>query len=89
MMEQPSDRQLRKVLVGSVVSAKVPKTVVVTVEWQKEHPLYRKRIKRTSRLMAHDENGICQEGDVVKIMECRPISRRKSWRVVEVIKRQE
>jgi small subunit ribosomal protein S17 len=88
-METTESRNTRRTMVGTVVSAKALKTVVVSIVWQKEHPLYRKRIKRTTRIMAHDENSECQENDVVKIMECRPISRHKSWRVVEVLKRQE
>jgi small subunit ribosomal protein S17 len=83
------ERKSRRVLIGTVVSAKAQKTAVISIVWQIEHPLYRKRIKRTTRLMVHDENGICKEGDVVQIMECRPISRHKSWRVVKVEKRQE
>jgi len=82
-------RKSRRVLIGTVVSAKAQKTAVISIEWQIEHPLYRKRIKRTTRLMAHDEKGICKEGDVVRIMECRPLSKHKSWRVVSVVKRQE
>ena len=89
MTEATPERKSRKVLIGTVVSAKAQKTAVVSIVWQKEHPLYRKRIKRTTRLMAHDELGVCKEGDVVRIMECRPISRHKSWRVVAVIKHEE
>jgi small subunit ribosomal protein S17 len=87
--EIKKERKSRRVLTGTVVSVKAQKTAVVSIEWQIEHPLYRKRIKRTTRLMAHDEEGICHEGDMVRIMECRPLSKRKSWRVVSVVKRQE
>ncbi len=78
-------RGRRKVFVGVVVSNKMDKTVVVKVERRFLHPRYGKPVVRHKKFMAHDENNICEEGDVVKIMETRPLSKRKRWRVVEII----
>jgi small subunit ribosomal protein S17 len=78
-------RGMRKTRLGKVVSDKMDKTVVVTVETLVRHPLYGKTMRRSKRLKAHDENNQCRIGDVVKIMETRPISRDKQWRVVEVV----
>lgn len=75
----------RKTLVGHVVSDKMDKTVVVVVERLTRHPLYHKIIKQTKRFMAHDEHEMCQVGDQVRIVETRPQSRHKRWRVVEII----
>jgi len=75
----------RKTQVGHVVSAKMDKTVVVAVERLTHHTLYHKTIKRTKRFMAHDEHETCQVGDRVRIVETRPLSRHKRWRVVEII----
>ena len=72
---------------GRVVSAKMAKTVVVQTERLVEHPLYRKRVKQRARYLAHDERGECGEGDRVLIIESRPISRRKRWRVSKVLKK--
>ncbi len=72
----------RRILEGKVVSDKMDKTVTVLVERRFMHPVYKKYVKMTDRYAAHDENGACKEGDVVQIEECRPISKRKSWRVV-------
>ncbi|MGU9957058.1 MAG: 30S ribosomal protein S17 [Arenicellales bacterium WSBS_2016_MAG_OTU3] len=72
---------------GSVVSDKMDKTVTVLVERRVKHPLYKKYIRRSTKLHAHDENNECREGDTVTIEECRPISKSKSWRVVEVLER--
>lgn len=77
----------RKTLVGRVVSDKMEQTVVVAVETLERHPLYHKTVKRTKRLMAHDERQECRVGDRVRIVESRPLSRRKRWRVVEIISR--
>jgi small subunit ribosomal protein S17 len=77
----------RKVRVGRVVSEKMNKTVVVAVERTVKHPLYKKYIKRTSKLYAHDEKNDVHEGDVVRVVETRPLSRLKRWRVQEVITR--
>ncbi|MFK7697354.1 30S ribosomal protein S17 [Paenibacillus sp. HJGM_3] len=83
-MEQ---RNERKVQVGKVVSDKMEKTIVVAVETYKKHDLYHKRIKYTKKFKAHDENNEAQIGDVVKIMETRPISKDKRWRLVEVVEK--
>jgi small subunit ribosomal protein S17 len=73
--------------VGRVVSNKMDKTVVVAVDYVRRHPLYRKRITRTSTFMAHDEYNQCQEGDIVRIEETRPLSARKRWIVREILQR--
>jgi small subunit ribosomal protein S17 len=73
--------------IGRVVSNKMRKSVTVAVERLIKHPVYGKFIRRTTKIMAHDEGGTCKEGDTVAIVECRPISKRKAWRVVEVITR--
>ncbi len=72
---------------GRVVSSKMLKTVTVLLERQVQHPLYGKIIRRSTKVHAHDEAGDCREGDVVRITECRPISKTKNWRVVEVVTR--
>jgi len=72
---------------GRVVSNKMNKTITVVVERRVKHPLYGKYIRRTSKFHAHDENNQCQEGDMVTIAECRPISKSKTWRLVEIIER--
>ena len=81
------ERKRRKTLRGRVVSDKMHKSVVVTIERLVKHPLYGKRIKRTSRYTAHDETNDCKEGDLVEIMETRPLSKTKRWRVTRVIER--
>jgi small subunit ribosomal protein S17 len=73
--------------IGRVVSSKMQKSVTVSVERLVRHPVYGKFIRRTTTVMAHDEEGSCREGDTVAIVECRPISKNKSWRVVEVVER--
>jgi len=83
------ERGLRKVRVGTVVSNKMQKTIVVAVENRKRHPLYGKTIRKTKKYKAHDENNVCNIGDVVKIMETRPLSKEKRWRLVEIIKKAE
>ena len=75
----------RKVMSGRVVSAKTAKTVVVEVETAKSHRRYNKIIRTTKRYMAHDEEGACHEGDLVRIEESRPLSHRKRWKVIEVV----
>lgn len=83
-MEKP--KETRKVKVGKVVSNKMDKTVVVTVVTTTRHPLYKKVIKKTTKFYAHDEKNMCQIGDWVRIMETRPLSKLKRWRVVEILK---
>ena len=80
-----TERNERKVYVGKVVSDKMDKTIVVEVSLIKQHPKYRKRINRSTRLTAHDENNIAKDGDTVKIMETRPLSKTKRFRLVEVV----
>ena len=82
-----SDRNFRKVREGLVVSDKMDKTVVVAVEDRVQHPLYGKTMRRTSRLKAHDEQNTCGVGDRVKLMETRPLSASKRWRVVEILEK--
>jgi len=77
----------RKTRVGKVVSDKMDKTIVVAVESRVPHPLYKKIIKRTYKLKAHDENNDCGSGDTVRVMETRPLSKDKRWRLVEVIEK--
>ncbi len=81
------DRNLRKVRTGKVVSDKMDKTITVAVVDNVKHPLYGKIVKRTYKLKAHDENNECKIGDRVKVMETRPLSKDKRWRLVEVIER--
>jgi small subunit ribosomal protein S17 len=81
-------RGRRKVKIGKVVSAKkMDKTVIVAVVRQVAHPLYKKYFKKTNTFMAHDEENTCNEGDTVRIMETRPLSARKRWRLVEILER--
>lgn len=82
------ERNVRKVRVGKVVSDKMNKTVVVAVERKVPHALYNKPMVSTKRFKAHDENNECQIGDTVKIVETRPLSKDKCWRVVEILERQ-
>ena len=82
-------RAFRKTRVGQVVSDKMDKTIVVAIEDSVQHPLYKKTMKRTYKLKAHDENNECGVGDTVKVMECRPLSKDKRWRLVEIIKKAE
>ena len=78
------ERNLRKVMIGKVVSDKMDKTVVVAVETSVRHKVYNKIVKRTYKLKAHDEANECKIGDTVKVMETRPLSKDKRWRVVEI-----
>ena len=80
-------RNLRKTLIGTVESNKMDKTIVVKVETSVRHPIYKKTIKRTYKLKAHDEENVCQIGDKVKVMETRPLSKDKRWRLVEVVEK--
>jgi small subunit ribosomal protein S17 len=80
-----SERNYRKVRTGKVVSDKMDKTIVVAVEEQKKHPLYGKQVLVTKKFKAHDENNTAKIGDIVKIMETRPLSKDKRWRLVEIV----
>ena len=82
-----SERALRKTRVGLVVSDKMDKTIVVAIEDSVQHPLYKKVMKNTYKLKAHDENNECKVGDKVKVMETRPLSKDKRWRLVEIIEK--
>ena len=81
------ERNLRKTRTGKVVSNKMDKTIVVAVENHVKHPLYNKIVKRTYKLKAHDEENTCNIGDIVKVMETKPISKDKRWRLVEVMEK--
>ena len=81
------ERNLRKTRTGKVVSDKMDKTIVVAVEDHVKHPLYKKIVKRTYKLKAHDENNECKVGDSVKVMETRPLSKDKRWRLVEIMEK--
>ena len=81
------ERALRKTRIGKVVSDKMDKTIVVAIQTSYKHPLYGKTMKRTFKLKAHDENNECQIGDTVKVMETRPLSKDKRWRLVEIMER--
>ena len=80
-------RNLRKTRIGKVVSNKMDKTITVAIEDHVKHPLYGKIVKKTVKFKAHDENNACDEGDTVKIMETRPLSKDKRWRLVEIIEK--
>ena len=82
-----SERNIRKVEIGKVVSDKMDKTIVVTIENSVKHPLYKKIIKQTKRLKAHDEHNECGIGDRVEIMETRPLSKDKRWRLVGIVEK--
>jgi len=81
------ERNSRKVIIGKVVSNKMDKTIVVAIEYRVKHPLYGKIVKRTYKLKAHDEENICSIGDTVKVMETRPLSKDKRWRLVEIVEK--
>jgi len=81
------ERNLRKVMIGTVTSNKMDKTIVVSVETSVKHPIYGKVVKRTYKLKAHDEENKCQIGDKVKVMETRPLSKDKRWRLVEIVEK--
>ncbi len=82
-----SGRNERKTRDGVVVSNKMDKTISVAIERRLQHPIYGKYVKKTKKLIAHDESNECQIGDVVRIMECRPLSRRKRWRLISVLEK--
>jgi len=81
------ERAFRKTIVGKVVSDKMDKTIVVAVETFVKHPLYNKRVKKTVKFKAHDEENVCKIGDTVKLMETRPLSKDKRWRMVDIVKK--
>ncbi|QGX40837.1 30S ribosomal protein S17 [Permianibacter aggregans] len=82
-----SEQTIKRTLVGKVVSNKMDKSIVVAISRQVQHPKYGKYIKRTTKLHVHDENNECREGDVVRIQEVRPMSKTKSWNLVEIVER--
>ena len=82
-----NERNLRKTMVGTVVSDKMDKTIVVAVETRVKHPIYKKTVKRTYKLKAHDEENSCKVGDTVKVMEKRPLSKDKRCRLVEIVEK--
>jgi len=79
------ERNLRKVRIGKVVSDKMDKSITLTVDRKVKHPLYGKFVQKTTKLMAHDENNECGIGDTVKVMETRPLSKNKCWRLIEIV----
>ncbi|MBL7728234.1 MAG: 30S ribosomal protein S17 [Dinghuibacter sp.] len=81
------DRNLRKTRIGVVVSNKMEKSITVAIERKVKHPIYGKFLKKTTKLHAHDEKNECSEGDIVRIMETRPLSKTKKWRLVEVVEK--
>jgi small subunit ribosomal protein S17 len=85
--ETTERRGRRKTMQGRVVSDAGQKVIIVEIETRKQHPLFKKMVKRSKRFMAHDENNECRVGDTVRIMETRPLSKRKRWRLVEVVER--
>jgi small subunit ribosomal protein S17 len=85
--EKAVTKEQQRTLTGKVVSNKMDKTVSVYIERKVKHPLYGKYLRRSTRIMVHDEDNTCNEGDVVSIAECQPLSKNKSWRLVEVVER--
>jgi len=81
------ERNLRKERIGVVTSNKMEKSIVVSIERKVKHGLYGKFVKKTSKFVAHDQENTCNEGDTVKIMETRPLSKKKNWRLIEIIER--
>ena len=86
-MAEQKDQKVHRAVQGSVLSAKANKSITVLIERQVKHPLYKKIIRRSTKLHAHDEQNECNEGETVIIEECRPLSKTKSWRLVEIINR--
>jgi len=86
-MEEKKVRNLRKERIGVVVSSKMDKSIVVAVKRKVKHPIYGKFVNKTTKFHAHDEDNTCNEGDTVKIMETRPLSKTKCWRLVEIMER--
>ncbi len=86
-MEKQGERNLRKTMIGTVTSDKMDKTIVVSVEDNVTHPIYKKTVKKTYKLKAHDENNECKIGDRVEVMETRPLSKDKRWRLVRIVEK--
>ncbi len=86
-MEKKGERNLRKTMIGTVTSDKMDKTIVVSVEDNVTHPIYKKTVKKTYKLKAHDENNECKIGDRVEVMETRPLSKDKRWRLVKIVEK--
>ena len=84
-MAEKANNKVQRSVQGSVLSAKADKSITVLIKRQVKHPLYKKMIRRSTKLHAHDEKNECKEGDTVIIEECRPISKTKSWRLVEIV----
>ncbi len=84
-----SSRPNKKTLVGVVVSDKMDKTITVLLETQKRHPMYKKFVKKTSKVKAHDDKNEAAAGDLVKLIECRPISKEKTWRLIKILEKKE
>ena len=82
-----TEKRNRKILVGTVVSNKMEKTIVIRIERRKLHPLYKKYITRTKKIKAHDEGNLCEIGDLVKVIESRPLSKDKRWSLLEVLEK--
>ncbi len=87
MVKSAEERSRKKSWVGKVVSDKMDKAIIIAVERRVQHPVYKKYFKKTTRLMAHDQNNEAGVGDIVKVTECRPLSKRKSCRLVEVVEK--
>lgn len=81
------ERNLRKTMIGTVTSDKMDKTITVSVEQNESHPIYKKTVKKTYKLKAHDENNECKVGDRVEVMETRPLSKDKRWRLVRIVEK--
>ena len=86
-MSKSAERSRKKSWVGKVVSDKMDKAIIIAVERRVQHPVYKKYFRKTTRLMAHDQNNEAGVGDIVRVMECRPLSKRKSCRLVEVVEK--
>ncbi|UZJ41700.1 30S ribosomal protein S17 [Prosthecochloris sp. SCSIO W1101] len=87
MTKSAAERSRKKSWIGKVVSDKMDKAIVIAVERRVQHPVYKKYFKKTTRLMVHDQNNEAGVGDIVKVMECRPLSKKKSCRLVEVVEK--
>lgn len=85
--EKAVTQEQQRTLTGKVVSNKMDKSVSVSIERKVKHPLYGKYLRRSTKIMVHDEDNQCNEGDVVSIVECKPLSKNKSWRLVEIVER--